>query len=104
MAGWLVLTFAEDENGDQAQEKYKSAGETWLAVATPGYPTNFAFGETGGVVEAVFVPDDPEDEEGEGPTLKGKTRAELAAEAEQKAAAEAAAPAEEEAKVTAKAK
>jgi len=89
MAGWLVLTFAEDENGDQAEEKYLSLGEARLDCASSPNQT-FTFGEPGGVVGVEWFAPEP-DEEGndEGPELKGKTRAELAADAEAKAAKDA---------------
>jgi hypothetical protein len=98
MSGWLVLKFDEDENGNQAEEKFKSAGETWLQIATPGYPTNFAFG-SGGLVSAEWLEVEADQDE-EGPELRGKSRAELAAEAETAAVEEPA----EAAKATAKAK
>ena len=84
MAGWLVLTYAND-----AHELFESEGDSFIEVAQAGYPKR-QFAETGVVSVEWFA---------EEPKLKGKTVDEVEAEEEAKAAKEA----EKEEKAEAKA-
>jgi hypothetical protein len=90
MAGWLVLTYAND-----AQEKFESPGESRIEVATYGSPQARSFAELG-VVSAEWFAEEPE--------VKGKTPNEVAEEEAAKAAEEAAASEEQTTKAKASSK
>jgi hypothetical protein len=82
MAGWLVLTYADD-----TYQKYETPGETRIDVATNGYPTQVAFTQEG-VISAEWFAEEPE--------VRGKSVEEALAEEDEKAAKEAAKAAKEE--------
>ena len=91
MAGWLVLTYADD-----TYQKYETPGETRIDIARAGYPTQVAFTQEG-VISAEWFAEEPE--------VRGKSVEQALAEEDEKAAKEAAKAAkEEEAAVTSSSK
>jgi hypothetical protein len=82
MAGWLVLTYADD-----TYQKYETPGETRIDIARAGYPTQIAFTQEG-VISAEWFAEEPE--------VRGKSVEEALAEQDEKAAKEAAKAAKEE--------
>jgi hypothetical protein len=87
MAGWLVLTYADD-----TYQKYETPGETRIDIARAGYPTQIAFTQEG-VISAEWFAEEPE--------VRGKSVEEALAEQDEKAAKEAAKAAKEEEAATA---
>jgi hypothetical protein len=73
MAGYLTV---EDKDGNY--RVYETPGETWVEIASVGYPDKLAFGEQS-IVTASWTADEP--------TPSGQTIEEAAAEAEAAAAA-----------------
>jgi hypothetical protein len=82
MAGWLVLTYADD-----TYQKYETPGETRIDIARAGYPTQVAFTQEG-VISAEWFAEEPE--------VRGKSVEQALAEEDEKAAKEAAKAAKEE--------
>lgn len=88
MSGFITV---EDKDGNY--RVYETPGETWVEIASAGYPDKLAFGELS-IVSVTWAPEQPEP--------KGKTIDEAHEEAELKAQKDAEAEQAKAEKATAK--